>query len=404
MAVRRVLLWCLHAPQALFTPQVPVLAVVAVFFVLAGCTSAYNTGDPYPDIVALKTPSTQLGLDQVAQLAPSPDLLALDADMVAFVERYTRGLYSHRQRLINLHSAVKSPALLGLEYDTFAEGTAIESFHSGRVNCLSYAHLFTALAREAGLNAHYQLVDVRPTWSRLGERVAVGLHVNVVIGLRGSKEYMADIDPLAPGDIIGTRRLSDTDALALYHSNLAMADLTEEHLDTAWANAVRAIQLSPSMAHLWVNLGAVYRHAGQYDEAKQSYFYALELNSKDRSAMNNLMVLYALLGDQEQFAIWQSQIERYRSKNPYYHAWLGDKAGESGDWAGALEHYQQAVQLDPGDSYLLYGTGLAHYRLDDFDAASQLLTEAIANARLRSEIDTYRSQLEQVRLDQMAAL
>jgi Flp pilus assembly protein TadD len=401
MAVRRWLPWCVYT---LVAPQLPVLAVIAVFITVTGCASVHNTAGPPPAIAALDTENTRLGLDQVAALAPSPDLLALDAQMLAFVERYTRGLYSHRQRLVNLHSAIKSPALLGVEYDTFAEGSAIESFHSGKVNCLSYAHLLIALAREAGLNAHYQMVDVRPTWSRLGERVAVGLHVNVLVDLRGSKAYMADIDPLEPGDIIGTRELSDTDALALYHSNFAMAELTLERMETAWANAVRAVQLSPAMAHLWVNLGAVYRNAGQYAEAERSYFHALELNSNDRSAMNNLMVLYAVQGDEEQHAFWQSQVERYRSKNPYYHAWLGDQAGESGDWPRALEHYQRAVQLDPNDSHLLYGTGLVHFRLDDFDAASRLLTDAIANARLRSEIDTYRSQLERVRQEQLAAL
>ncbi|MEH6584534.1 MAG: tetratricopeptide repeat protein [Halioglobus sp.] len=372
--------------------------VIAALSAIAACTT---TAPPPQAIAPLVLPDRTVQLADVPFLAPRQDLLAMDEEMEAFVQRYTGNLASRRQRLTQLHRSMRSSALLDLEYEPGAEGSAREAYHRGTVNCLSYAHLMVAMAREAGLNARYQWVDVRPTWSRMGERVAVRLHVNVLIKTRVGDEYMADIDPLQPADITGTHLLSDTDAEALYHSNIAMAELAREQLPSAWAHAVRAVQLSPKMSHLRVNLGAVYRHSGQHAEAEQSYLYALQLDGRDRSAMNNLMVLYGMDGREEEHVYWQQRIERYRQSNPYYYAWHGDKAGEAGDWDGALAYYQQALALASGDSNLLYTTGLIHYQLQQYEEASRFIIEAIEHASLRREIDSYQAQLDRVKREQV---
>lgn len=335
---------------------------------------------------------------------PTPDLLAMDDAMRNFVATYagTRN-NSQRQRLLNLHQAVKSPAILDLQYDPFAEGGANETFHRGTANCLSYANLFVALAREAGLDAKYQWLEVRPQWSRMGERVAVRLHVNVVVKTRQGDTFMVDIDPLSSNDITGARVLNDREAEALYHSNIAMGALAEEQLDTAWIQTIRALQLSPDTGHLWVNLGAIYRVAGQYDDAERSYFRALQLNHYDHSATNNLVVLYEHQGREEEYAYWSERSRRYRDKNPYYHSWLGDLAAGDDDWPVALEHYQRAVELMPQDSRLLYGLGIIHHQLGDFDEATRQITLAIERASLARDIEEYEVRLESVRDDQLAS-
>lgn len=384
--------------------RVPHILGVILSLVLSACSSLSQGPLVAMQIAPLQLVDRAVSVDEVAFLAPTPDLLAVDEGMKHFVERYTEGMTLQRQRLVNLHRAIKSAGVLNVKYDPNGEGGAQEVFYSGEVNCLSYAHLLIALAREAGLNAKYQWVDVRPAWSRMGERVAVGLHVNVSVKMRGGVQYVADIDPLESRDITGTRLISDRDAQALHHSNIAMRALADENLIDAWANAVRALQLNDEMPHLWVNLGAVYRLAGQHSEAEQSYLYALALDSGDRSAMNNLAVLYKMLSRDEEAAYWQAQIEQYQETNPYYHAWQGDKLGEVGDWAAALKYYQRAVDLGPSDSRLLYATGLIHYQLDDYEAASRLIGEAIKNATMRSEKESYQIQLDAVRADLLAAL
>lgn len=377
---------------------------IALLMLITGCSNLPRTTLPPPQLAPLQLSEQSVTSEDVDFLAPTPDLLAMNEEMEAFVERYTGSVRSQHERLIQLHRAIKGAGVLNMQYDPHAERTAMEAFDDGTVNCLSYAHLMVAMAREAGLNAKYQWVDVRPNWSRLGERVAVRLHVNVVIKTRGNEQYMADIDPLQPRDITGTHVISDEDAAALYHSNIAMAALAEERLDSAWAHAVKALQLSPRMPHLWVNLGAVYRIAGQHEAAERNYFHALQLDPRDRSAMNNLMVLYELQDRDAERDHWQQKIAAYQASNPYFHAWKGDLAGESGEWGAAMEHYQRAVSLDPEDSVLLYSLGMIHFQLEEFDEASRLIALAIEHATLRSEINNYQIQLDAVKRQQLVAL
>jgi Flp pilus assembly protein TadD len=157
------------------------------------------------------------------------------------------------------------------------------------------------------------------------------------------------------------------------------------------------------MGHLWVNMGAIYRMSDQYDAAEKSYFRALQLDSQDRSAMNNLVVLYDKMGREEEHSYCVERVDRYRTSNPYYHAWLGDKAGEAGDLGQALSHYKQALALRPDDSRLLYSVGIIHYKLDDFDSATAYIERAITEAKLRKDVDAYRLHLEAVRREQFAA-
>jgi Flp pilus assembly protein TadD len=381
-----------------------VMAVVALAAALLACSTLPDSSRSVSELAPLQLEGHTVTVAEVAARAPTPDLLALDQDMRDFVALYTGGARNSRQRLTMLHRAITGAATLDLQYDPVAEGSAQEVFHRGSANCLSYANLFVALAREAGLDAGYQWLEVRPQWTRLGERVMVRLHVNVMVKVSSREHYMVDIDPLPSRDIAGSQAISDSEAQALYHSNIAMEALAAEQLELAWLNGVRALQLSPETAHLWVNLGAIYRFSGQHREAESSYLYALQLDPWDRSAMNNLVVLYGIEGRAQDRNYWAVQVARYRDDNPYYHAWLGDQAAEAQDWQAALQYYEEALALLPDDSRLLYAAGITLYQLDELVAASAYIKRAIKTASLRSDIENYQLQLEAVQRKQLAGI
>lgn len=373
------------------------LAVLLICAALVGCsTQSIGSYRQVYTLAPLQLPDRLVTLEQ-ASAVPTPELLTIDDDMRAFVARYVGDISYPRQRLEMLHSAISGSATLGVDYQQFAGGTAADVFHRGTANCLSYASLFVAMAREAGLDAQYQWLEVRPQWTRQGERVMVRLHVNVAVKMRGKAQFMVDIDPLESRDIASSQLIRDRDAQALHHSNIAMEALAINDLETAWLNAVRALQLSPDIAHLWVNLGAIYRMADQHRDAEGAYLQALRLDSWDRSAMNNLAVLYGIEGRTEEQSHWAGKVNRYRESNPYYHAWLGDKAGETDDWRQAAQYYEKAVSMRPDDSSLLYALGVIHTKLGEVALATEYLEKAIDSAVLYSDKKTYQQQLNMLR-------
>jgi tetratricopeptide (TPR) repeat protein len=347
-----------------------VVAVAFLTTLLGACASANYNARPLADIAPLQLQHHPVTVEQAHERVTTPDLLAVDQDMREFVQRHTNGVSQKRERLMALHRAIRYAATLGIQYDPQAEGTARATFHRRSANCLAYATLFIALAREAGLRASYNWVEVRPEWSRQGERLLQRRHINALVSVSPTEQYMVDIEPLPSRDIVGSHKISDTDAAALYHSNLAMGALADEDTEQAWLQAVRALQHSPGTAHLWVNLGVIYRANGQHRDAEHSYLHALELDSQESTAMNNLAVLYDIEGRQAEHDVWAGRVKQYRDKNPFYHAWLGDQAAADGDSSRAARHYERALALAPDDSRFLFALSESRAQLGNSAIAS----------------------------------
>tara|TARA_R110001599_G_scaffold353885_1_gene602456 strand:- start:29253 stop:30458 length:1206 start_codon:yes stop_codon:yes gene_type:complete len=371
--------------------------IVSLTLTLAGCASSSRDSPDISSLNPLQLDRGQLTVADAAGRVSMPELLSVDEPMREFVQHYTGGLNNSRLKLMSLHEAVRGAGSLGVQYDPFAEGSAREVFRRGTANCLSFASLFIALAREAGLEAHYQWQEVRPQWSKISDRVQVGLHVNVVVRMRDGKRFMVDIDPLPARDITGSQQLTDTEAEALFYNNISMAALADGDLETSWNYLVRALQMSPDMSLLWVNLGALYRTNDQHRDAEQSYLQALVLDFREHSAMTNLAVLYGLEGREEEQDYWLEKLDVHREANPYYHAWRGEEAAATGDWELALRHYNRAVALLPNDSNLLFARGVVYYQLNDLDDAASNIKKAIEFATLNTDVDFYKDELTKVR-------
>jgi tetratricopeptide (TPR) repeat protein len=335
---------------------------------------------------------------------PDNDLLALSPEMKEFSDRYIRANRNSRTRLRMLHRSLSSKAMVGMQYNPHADGSAAQAFASGEANCLSYAHLFVALARYSGLNARYQSLTLRPEWSRHGDRVALRRHVNVVIRLRGNEEYMVDIDPVSPERVTRVDELTDAQAHALQDNNLAMTALLEENIGDAWKHALRALQRSPDTDYLWVNLGAIYRQAGQDAAAEKSYFQALALNPNSRSAMNNLVVLYTDLGQVDKALEWDRQVEMHRRQNPYYYAHLAEVAEGEGDLELALAHYQRALARQKEDPDLYFQVGKIYLAMHQPQKSIHYVELAIKHARMAGEREAYRAYLSSIGRDALAVL
>ena len=334
-----------------------------------------------------------LAAESAAASVETPDMLALNDEMREFVDRYAAG-GSRYQRLLSLHSSLRSRAMLGIEYDPGAGGSARQVFQRGSANCLSYAHLFVSMARYAGLDARYLSLSLRPEWSRHGDRVALRQHVNVMVDLANGARYMVDIDPIARERVAEADVLKDREALALHHANEAMDALLAKDYRSAYSRAARSIDLAGDIDYLWVNLGAIYRKAGQNEAARQSYLTALGLNPDSRSAMNNLAVVYDAEGDVERSNYWIAQVVDHRRKNPYYHIWLGEQALVEGNVGGAINHYEQAIVLKSTDSEFYFRLARVYRDLNEYPRSIEYVERAIEFSRLVGERERYQAFLK----------
>jgi len=343
----------------------------------------------------LLSPAGELAGQAAAASVETPDLLGLSDEMRDFARRYlSHG--SQRQRLLTLHRSLRSPALVDIRYDPGADGTAAQAFARGSANCLTYAHVFIAMARHIGLEARYLSVTLRPEWARHGDRVARRQHVNVVVSLRNGEQFVVDIDPIARDKIATADVLGDKQAFALYHSNLAMEALLDGQTANAFAHAARSIELASQMEALWVNLGAIYRLGGQPESARRSYEVALLLNPESGSAMNNLAVLYQAAGNLVASREWQSRAEAYRLRNPYYHINLGEQAESAGDIEAAIEHYKTAVSLKRWDAEFYFRLARVYHALQQQAESVRYARLAIEHSRLVGEREQYESFLRQI--------
>ena len=192
---------------------IPVAAVrltaISLVSLLVACSQSPTYTPDLGELVPLQAGQGELSVVEAREIATTPDLLALSDEMRDFADRYVLTARSPRQRLHMLHRSLRSSALLDLDYEPEADGTAAEAFARGTANCLTYAHLFVSMARYAGLDAQYQSHSLRPQWSRYGSRIALRQHVNVLVRVRRNEHYMVDIDPVLRDAVADTTLLTD---------------------------------------------------------------------------------------------------------------------------------------------------------------------------------------------------
>ena len=370
---------------------------------LGGCAHQGLPGSSVGAPPTLRLGAEELTAEAAADRVPHPDLLALNDEMREFADQYLRR-GDQLQRLNLLHSSLRSPAFADVDYHPHADGTAIEAYSSGQANCLSYAHLFVAMSRYLGLKARYLSVELRPEWSRYGDQVALRRHVSVVVTLNSRKQFVVDIDPVPRERVAGTRTISDDEAAALFHSNLAMEALLEKDIEGAYAHSARAIELAEDTDYLWVNLGTIFRRAGQDEDAELSYQNALALNEDSGSAMNNLSVLYHAQGREQESEYWGDKVRSHRHRNPYYQIYLGEQAELDGDPETAIDHYLKAISIKRTDAEFYFRLAKVYHGMADPETSRHYLLLAIENARLVGERELYEAYMAKLPIPSVASL
>lgn len=315
-------------------------------------------------------------------------VLAVSPAMRAFVAEHVDRRASDPIKLHQLADAVINQAGFGLEHDESTR-TAGETFDLRRGNCLSFSNLFVALAREAGLEAQFQEVDIPPDWTMRNEAYVLNRHVNVSVDLGPAGPHAVDFNTYDFRSSYDRRLISDTRALAHYFNNMGVEAMQAGDTAAALAYYRKAIvDNSREFAAAWTNLGILYMRGGHAAHAEAAFLQALKADPGHEVAMSNLVSLYDHLGDAELAELYRRKVTRHRNKNPYYRFHLGREAFLARDYERAIPHLKFAVRQRQGEDQFCFLLGLSYLQLGDEKAARRWLQRAedlaATDARKRS--------------------
>jgi len=249
-------------------------------------------------------------------------------------------------RLRILLTELLGPEGLGLEYDPERTRTAAETFNERRANCLSFALLFSSLAREVGVDTHYLKVKRLESYRRREDLIVASGHLTVGYGT-GPEQLILEFR-VGPGlDYRASTRVDDIAVLALYYSNRG-AELVGTNEFSAAVDALEtAVRLDPTLPEAWANLGVAQRRMGDLEGAERAYRRAIEVDDDHMAAYFNLAALLRLRGDRDAGRQLLRLLDQRGNRNPFIYLALGDQSLEGGRRKEAERFYRRALDLKP---------------------------------------------------------
>jgi len=275
-----------------------------------------------------------------------------DDDIQKLSAKITEDAHGDRQKLSALRRYFKRKGFLG-HYDRFGTRTAQQVLHGQEGNCLSYANLFVAMARSAGLRAYY--LDASEQVNEFGKSGSVLVQWgHVLVGVRIGPDWIAvEFDGRA-GRIYRFRVVTDLEAIADYYNNVGT--------ELAWAGgesggfgsrqAIRAFQIAtridPHFARAWNNLGVALSRAGRDNEALLSYRNSILASPDFPAPFANLGHLHRRRANPAAARKAFARAVALAPRNAHYRYFLGRELLGAGLEDQALEQFETGRQLDDG--------------------------------------------------------
>ena len=346
----------------------------------AGCT-AVRPGQPALDQSELLS-GTALGVTEPFD-PPISRAAAFEVDdaMRDFVSRETGRTKQQRAKLFTLLDAMEDVDLFALDYEATSTYTPPVTFRERQGNCLSATMLFVLLAREAGLDVSYQLVDVPPTWSDDSpDIIVVSSHVNALVETRTGRDYVVDFNDIGYDERFEAREINDDYVLALFYNNLGAEALIRREPELSFRYFRAAIDADPEISNVWSNVGVLYARQALHAHAEAAYLQALVADPRNRTAQTNLVNLYEARGDHEAANLLRERVRRYQERNPYYHFAIAERAYAEQRFNEALTAVTRAVRLKPDEQEFHHLRGLVYRELGREPEAEKSFARALLYA------------------------
>ena len=384
-----------------------------VFFLACAALLALSACQTLPQQIAMPSANeldwVQSGADRLQGAAPPGQVEDLDAllrvtpEMHRFVEAAIGGGSAVSGQIEALMKALDG---LHLRYDSTATLTAAQAFAQRRVNCLSYALLYAALALDAGVVVQFNDVEIPPIWDLGNARTAL-LYRHLNLRVRLNQHLDASDPPYEVLDVSGEydprfpqHPISDAEAEAQFYNNRAMELLMQDRGDEALRNELRALELAPDAPYLWANLSGVYLHWHALRAARIAADRALMLDPSALLSYEIAAEVYAELGQKELAASLHRRAEDFLEQNPYYHYQLALEALDRHDEPLAYRQVALAIARRPDEPRFLFLQAVLASRRGEAGQAENDMREVMEMTQDTAQQERYRDKF--VRLKEQA--
>ena len=148
-------------------------------------------------------------------------------------------------------------------------------------------------------------------------------------------------------------------------------------LDEAVAKYKRVLEVAPSLASAYVNLGAVYFKQGKIEDAYQTFVQGVEHVPGDRLLLSNAATAAQQLGKSSDALKYVDSALEANRRDPALFALRSTVLRSLGRNEEALEALQQAVQLSSDDAKLQFSLGNLLYQLGKREEAISAYRKAV---------------------------
>ena len=356
-------------------------ALLASCLLLTACVTPLPDPRSEPETQALLRGDLVFDAPVSADEVPSVELLAVSDEMRAFIADEVGDVRVPTVKFRRMFRGLNREGYFQANYIADSTRTAADTFHHKSGNCLSYTSMFVALAREAGLDARFQIVRVPPNWDADSGYLIRYTHVNLVLkgftyDSRTGSEFSVDFNDVLPDPDYPRYEISDERATALFYANQSVFHMRGEEMREAFAYLKKAIDLAPDNADLWINMGALYAKQQAYDQALAAYEVALRLDPGNRGAISGLGRTHEMLGNVTEAQAYNDQVRRYRERNPYYHFAIARTEFDRARYSAALAAINTAIDLKYRTGRFHFLKGLTEYKLGDLESAQESFQRA----------------------------
>lgn len=373
-------------------------AVAVLAAVLAACAA------PVPSLV--QETGAKISADDIVNASPlaietaaidlsGVDMLSVSPAMKSFIDEHVNRDARQADRLAQLLTSVVLGDRFVLAYDDSTR-TAASTFENRRGNCISFTNMFIAMARDLGLDAKYQEVEIPPDWSMSGQTFLISEHVNVLVEVSNALGRVVDFNSY---DIVvdvehDSVVISDARARAHFFNNIGVERMLEGDIAMAFANLRQAVREDRSFASPWVNLGILYRREGYPVHAEVAYLEALVHDRDNLMAMSNLANLYEEQGRSEEAQYYLSRVREHRMGNPFYRYRLASVAFDEGDYKSAIKNLKYAIRQKNDEDQFYYLLSLSYLMAGDRPQAQRWMKQAEDVAKATEDRQRYSRKLD----------